>query len=86
MKKILAILIIILTTFNVAIAYSAPRELPPYPVIESEPAVLTDAASGQVLFAENMHEQRYSASITKIMTVLLGLENSSYNDTITMSR
>jgi D-alanyl-D-alanine carboxypeptidase len=56
------------------------------PVIESEAAVLMDAKTGQVLFQKNMDEQLYPASITKIMTVLLGLENGNLNDIITMSR
>jgi len=58
----------------------------PYPLIESEAAVLMDAATGQVLFAKNMHEELSPASITKIMTILLGLEHGRLDDTLTMSR
>jgi len=58
----------------------------PYPVLESEAAILMDAATGQVLFAKNMHEQLSPASITKIMTILLGLEHGQTGDTLTMSR
>lgn len=57
-----------------------------YPLLESEAAILMDAATGQVLFAKNMHEELSPASITKIMTILLGLEHGQLGDTLTMSR
>ena len=53
--------------------------------IISETAVLVDAETGQVLFEKNMHKLRYPASITKIMTALLALENGDLNDVITMT-
>ena len=84
MKKILVILAaILLATAYVLPVYTAENS---YPVLESEAAVLMDAQTGQVLFQKNMDEQLYPASITKIMTVLLGLENGHLNDTVTMSR
>ncbi len=55
------------------------------PQIVSESAVLMDAKTGQVLYEKNMHMKLYPASITKILTVLLGIENSRLQDTITMS-
>lgn len=45
-----------------------------------------DAQSGQVLFEKNMHLKLYPASITKILTVLLGVERGQMQDRITMSR
>ncbi len=55
------------------------------PQIISESAVLMDAKTGQVLYEKNMHKQLYPASITKILTVLLGIEKSRLQDTVTMS-
>lgn len=55
------------------------------PQLSSESAVLMDAATGQVLFEKNMHQRQYPASITKIMTGLLAIENAGLNDAITMS-
>ncbi len=55
------------------------------PDIISESAVLMDAETGQVLWEKNMHDKKYPASITKIMTVLLAVENLQLTDTITMS-
>ncbi len=42
--------------------------------LEATAAVLIDMDSDQVLFEQNADEQRYPASITKVMTVLLVLE------------
>ena len=42
--------------------------------IEATAAILVDAATGTVLYEQDAHEQRYPASITKVMTALLALE------------
>ena len=55
------------------------------PSLVSESAVLMDADTGQVLYDKNMHVQRHPASITKIATVICGLENGNLSDKITMS-
>lgn len=55
------------------------------PSLISETAVLMDADTGQVLYDKNMHTQKHPASITKIATVICGLENGSLSDKITMS-
>lgn len=55
------------------------------PVIASEGAVLMDAASGNVLFAQNGDTKFYPASITKLMTALLVAENCSLDDKVTFS-
>ena len=56
-----------------------------YPNLTAEAAVLMDAKTGQVLFEKNMNEQKYPASITKIMTGMLALEKGNLTDIITMS-
>ena len=55
------------------------------PSLISESAVLMDAETGQVLYDKNMHVQKHPASITKIATVICGLENGNLSDKITMS-
>ena len=42
--------------------------------IEAAAAILVDADTGTVLFDQNAHEQRYPASITKVMTAMLAIE------------
>ena len=55
------------------------------PSLVSESAVLIDADSGQVLYEKDMHRQMYPASITKILTVITGLEKLSMTEKMTMS-
>ncbi len=58
---------------------------PAGPEVLAEAAILMDAATGDILYQKNMDEQLYPASITKIMTCLLALENSSLDDTVVFS-
>lgn len=56
------------------------------PEIEAQGACLMDAATGQVLFGKNQDKQFFPASITKVMTSLLVLENCSLTDVVTFSK
>lgn len=53
--------------------------------IESEAGIVMDADSGTVLFGQNIHVQKAPASITKILTALVVIENSNLDDTVTFS-
>ncbi len=55
------------------------------PVVSAEGAVLMDAATGKVLYGKNQDQQFYPASITKVMTALIVLENCNLNDVVTFS-
>ena len=55
-------------------------------VLESEAGIVMDAQSGAVIYGKNSKEQYFPASITKIMTALLVLENCSLDETVTFSR
>ena len=67
----------------VRVQAEAPRDIGDY--IVSEAAALIDGDTGQVLFNKNMHKKMGPASITKIMTALVALENSGLDDVITIS-
>lgn len=54
--------------------------------VESECAIIMEANTGTILYEKNIHEQCYPASITKIMTTMLALENSSLDETVTFSK
>lgn len=56
------------------------------PVVSAQFAVLMDASTGQVLYKKNPSEKAYPASITKIMTLLLALENSNETDILTVTK
>lgn len=59
-------------------------ELPPLKLY-AHGAVLMDAASGRVLYSKNGEEQLPMASTTKIMTLILTLEQANLEDVVTVS-
>lgn len=77
LARLLALLLLV-----TALPVSAEGELE----LASEAAVLIDADTGQVLYDKNAHQQMYPASITKIMTGMLALENLSPDAVVTLSQ
>ena len=55
------------------------------PQIEGESAIVVDMLTGAVLYSKNADKAQYPASITKIMTALLGSENLNPSEKFTMS-
>ena len=53
--------------------------------ISSASAIVMELSTGTVLYSKNIHKKHYPASITKIMTSLLTLENSSPSDVVTFT-
>lgn len=58
---------------------------PESPEIDSPAAIVMEISSGAILYEKNMDEVHYPASITKIMTTLVALENSDLNEVVTFS-
>jgi len=87
-KKMPVYLMCLLIFTACVIPVAAESDVSPdlYSIIKSEAAVLINADTGQILFEKNMHQKLYPASITKVVTALLALENGNLHDTITMSR
>ena len=56
------------------------------PVIESGAAIVMDSETGTILYEYNAREQKYPASITKILTALLAVELGEPADMITLSQ
>lgn len=56
------------------------------PAVAAEGAVLLNANTGQILFDKNARTPFYPASITKIMTALLTVENCNLTDVVTFSK
>lgn len=75
------ILIASLTIHNFTFASPADE-----PSIVAESAILIDAKTGSILFEKNAQKKQYPASITKLMTALLVIENLSPNDMISFSK
>lgn len=54
--------------------------------ILSKHAILIEAQTGQILYEYNAREQAYPASITKLMTAILTLENCNLDDEVTVDK
>lgn len=55
------------------------------PEIVAEGAIVVDVNTGYTLYEKNIYTKFYPASITKIMTATLSLENLKYEDVVTFS-
>ena len=60
-----------------AVATDNIQNWPAAPATVSETAVLIDADTGAVLYDKGMDEYRFPASTTKLMTLLVAVENAS---------
>lgn len=58
---------------------------PTAPAVSAGSAILIDADTGAILYDKDSHTKAYPASITKIMTGLLTIENCSLDETVTFS-
>lgn len=58
---------------------------PQGPAVYAQSAVVMEADTGAILYAKNMDQQLYPASITKIMTTLVALENSRPDERVSFS-
>lgn len=89
MKKFLAALLSILLFLHLIVivlpveagAASGDDSLALY----AQSAVLMDADTGRILYAKNAEEQRPMASTTKIMTLIIALENANQDDVVMIS-
>ena len=52
--------------------------------VSARSAILIEAETGKILYAENAHEKLPMASTTKIMTALVALEQGDIGDTVTV--
>ncbi len=55
---------------------------PEAPEISAEAAVVMELTTGTILYQKNAHAKHYPASVTKIMTALLALENSEMDEMV----
>jgi len=59
---------------------------PAGPEVTGESAYLVELNSGEVLYSKNENEQRYPASITKVVTALVVIEHCDMNEEVTFSK
>ncbi|MCI8894891.1 MAG: D-alanyl-D-alanine carboxypeptidase [Lachnospiraceae bacterium] len=58
---------------------------PTPPEVTGGRAILMEANSGTILFEKNSRQQGYPASITKIATAIVAIENGNFSDQVTFS-
>lgn len=80
MKKIIAVFIITISLFTVlpfTKTYAENLE------VSAQSAALIDCRTGQILYEKNADQKMFPASITKILTAIIALENSNLNESAT---
>ncbi len=70
------------SVYNQSVQSNAIEGWPAGPQIYSESGIVMDMDTGAVLYAKNIDDQHYPASITKILTALVALENTNLTDTV----
>ncbi|WP_276929215.1 D-alanyl-D-alanine carboxypeptidase family protein [Herbinix luporum] len=88
-KLILSILCIICISFSCfSVSVSADEKTKPWPKgpsVFAEAAIVMEASTGLILYEKNINNVYYPASITKILSSLLIIENSSPGEVVTFS-
>lgn len=74
------LLFVMLVITNIAVA------APLSPPIKAKSAIVMDATTGKVLYSKNAEEQRYPASTTKMMSLIVALEHGKLDELVTASK
>ena len=67
---------------SAALTVSASAQTPKAPDVFAKSAILINADTGRVLYEKNDHAKMYPASMTKMLTAMVLLDNMDVNDTI----
>lgn len=70
------------SVYNQEVDSNKLKNWPQGPNIYSESGIVMDIDSGSILYAKKIDDQHYPASITKILTALVALQNSNLTDTV----
>ena len=85
-KKIACFLLIVISMMSLfPIETRADEFWPEGPVIDAPSAIVIEQNTGVILYDKNSDQVNYPASITKVMTVLLALENCDLDEIVTFS-
>ena len=83
--KKFCVCLFVLLSLNFVLIYSVNATEDNIPNIESPVALLMDLNTGKILYEKNINEKMYPASLTKVMTAILTLENCELNEVATVS-
>lgn len=83
-SKIIILTILVMILDN-SVVY-AKEKWPSGPEISTLSAIVMEVNTGTILYEKNIHEKHYPASITKILTTLLAIENCDLDEIVTFSK
>lgn len=81
-RKLVTRFLIFVMLFITNIASAAPEP----PVVKAKSAIVIDATTGKVLYSKDAEAQRYPASTTKMMSLIVALEYGHLDDLVTASK
>lgn len=84
-KALAAVLVTVFALLPVPQSVRADQYWPEGPTTQSKSAIVMEVNTGTVLYEKNSHDKHYPASITKIMTVLLAIENCDMDEIVVFS-
>lgn len=82
-KFLICLLIVLILNINLFTSVNATEASPLS--INSQAALLMDYNTGKILYEKNINEKMYPASLTKVMTAIIVLENCNLSDIATVS-
>ena len=80
----LLVSVLFLTSFPINV--QAKEYWPEINKVDSPSAIVMEINTGTILYEKNVDAANYPASITKILTVLIALENSELDEIVTFSK
>lgn len=83
--KKFCVCLFILLSFNFVLISNVNASEEDIPNIESPAAMLMDLNTGKILYEKNINDKMYPASLTKVLTAILTLENCELNEVATVS-
>ncbi|MCD2501571.1 D-alanyl-D-alanine carboxypeptidase [Clostridium sp. NSJ-145] len=84
MKKTLTKFLLLLFICTVFFTNITIENVHAVPLLEAQGVVLMDGKSGEILYSQNADVQYEPASITKVMTAIVVLENTNLDDKVTI--
>lgn len=85
MKKILSLTVTAILLFSTFFSFVTFANAELEGSLQSEAYIVTDAATGQILYAKNHEKQETLSGMTKIMTAAVALEKLDLNSTVTVT-
>ncbi len=71
--------------FEMPVQTNEVKKWPKGPSTYGEAGIVMDVGTGAILYAKNIDEHEYPASITKVLTALVALENGQLTDEVTFT-